>query len=198
MLFMVLYQVSDDYIGVYQPSLCAHRILARSRAAFAAASRISPKLILFPFLLASAPFSDRVPGCTRIVAWSPSTAYWSLSPGLICSAWRIFPGIVVCPFLVTVEWGMNCSLPLIYSLHLYYALPGHSLAKESRGIDGKFPPLSKSPIITAKRHPRFVEARLQPGSFSRHSPLPRSPLLKLLMSASSLILPSGFISTLQP
>src|SRR3989475_12075918 len=132
---MVLYQVSDDYIGVYQPSLCAHRILARSRAAFAAASRISPKLIFLPFLLASAPLSDRVPGCTRIVAWSPSTAYWSLSPGLICSALRISPGIVVCPFLVTVEWVMNRSLPtiysllLIYSLHLYCALPGHSLAR---------------------------------------------------------------------
>src|SRR5713226_1437969 len=61
MLFMVLYQVSDDYIGVHQPSLCAHRTLARPRAAFAAASRISPKLIFLPFLLASAPFSDRVP-----------------------------------------------------------------------------------------------------------------------------------------
>src|SRR5260370_37037738 len=134
---MVLYQVSDDYIGVYQPSLCAHRILARPRAAFAAASRISPKLIFFPFLLASAPFSDRVPGCTRIVAWSPSTAYWSLSPGLICSAWRIFPGIVVCPFLVTVEWGMNRSLPLIYSLHLYYALPGHRLAR-ARQLSARF------------------------------------------------------------
>src|SRR5882724_8392519 len=139
MLFMVLYQVSDDYIGVHQPSLCAHRILARSRAAFAAASRISPKLIFFPFLLASAPFSDRVPGCTRIVAWSPSTAYWSLSPGLICSAWRIFPGMVVCPFLVTVEWDMNSSLPLIYSLHLYCALPGHSLARSLEEQTGNFP-----------------------------------------------------------
>src|SRR5260370_11345552 len=129
MLFMVLYQVSDDYIGVYQPSLCAHRILARPRAAFAAASRISPKLIFLPFLLASAPFSDRVPGCTRIVAWSPSTAYWSLSPGLICSALRIFPGMVVCPFLVTVEWGMNCSLLYTGSLPFHCALPGHSLAR---------------------------------------------------------------------
>src|SRR5260370_34119677 len=129
MLFMVLYQVSDDYIGVYQPSLCAHRILARPRAAFAAASRISPKLIFLPVLLASAPFSDRVPGCTRIVAWSPSAAYWSLSPDLICSALRISPGIVVCPFLVTVEWDMNRSLPLICSLHLYCALPGNSLAR---------------------------------------------------------------------
>src|SRR5713226_5481142 len=118
MLFMILYQVSDDYIGVYQPSFCGHRMLARSRVAFAAASRISPKLIFLPFLLASAPFSDRVPGCTRIVAWSPSTAYWSLSPGLICSALRIFPGIVVCPFLVTVEWDINCSLLYICSLHL--------------------------------------------------------------------------------
>src|SRR5258708_31082391 len=128
MLFMVLYQVSDNYIGVHQHSFCAHRMRVR-RSRVAAASRISPKLILFPFLLASAPFSDRVPGCTRIVAWSPSTAYWSLSPGLICSALRIFPGIVVCPFLVTVEWGMNRSLPLIYSLRLYYALPGHSLGR---------------------------------------------------------------------
>src|SRR5712692_8733173 len=139
MLFMVLYQVSDDYIGVYQPSLCAHRILARSRAAFAAASRISPKLIFLPFLLASAPFSDRVPGCTRIVAWSPSTAYWSLSPGLICSALRIFPGIVVCPFLVTVECGMNHSLLYTCSLQFNYALPGHSLARSLEEQTGSFP-----------------------------------------------------------
>src|SRR5712692_1629446 len=122
MLFMVLYQVSDDYIGVYQPSLCAHRILARSRAAFAAASRISPKLIFLPFLLASAPFSDRVPGCTRIVAWSPSTTYSSLSPGFISSALRIFPGMVVCPFLVTVECAIDCSLLSASPLLLYYAL----------------------------------------------------------------------------
>src|SRR5258708_7590158 len=139
MLFMVLHQVPNDYIGVYQPSFCAHRILARPRAAFAAASRISPKLIFLPFLLASAPLSDRVPGCTRIVAWSPSTAYWSLSPGLICSAWRIFPGIVVCPFLVTVEWGMNRSLRLIYSLHLNCALPSHSLARSLKEQTGSFP-----------------------------------------------------------
>src|SRR6266446_9546838 len=130
---MVLYQVSDDYIGVHQPSLCAHRMLARSRAAFAAASRISPKLIFLPFLLASAPFSDRVPGCTRIVAWSPSTIYWSLSPGLIWSALRIVPGIVVCPFLVTVEWGMNHSLLYTCSLHFNYALPSHSLARNAGG-----------------------------------------------------------------
>src|SRR5713226_767504 len=147
MLFMVLYQVSDDYIGVYQPSLCAHRILARPRAAFAAASRISPKLIFLPFLLASAPFSDRVPGCTRIVAWSPSTTYWSLSPALIWSALRIFPGIVVCPFLVTVEWGMNCSLLYIYSLHLYYALPGHSLAR-ARRLSARFRILPPGSIST--------------------------------------------------
>src|ERR1700694_3353034 len=126
---MVLYQGSDDQIGVHERSLGAHRILGRSRAAFAAASRISPKLIFLPFLLASTPFSDRVTGCTRIVAWSPSTAYWSLSPGLICSALRIFPGIVVCPFLVTVEWDMNHSLLYIFSLHFNYALPGHSLAR---------------------------------------------------------------------
>src|SRR2546427_7649385 len=107
---MILYQVSDDYIGVYQPSLCAHRILARPRAAFAAASRISPKLIFLPFLLASAPFSDRVPGCTRIVAWSPSTKYSSLSPGLIRNALRIFPGMVVCPLLVTLECCIASSL----------------------------------------------------------------------------------------
>src|SRR5260370_1617499 len=139
MLFTVLYQVSDDYIGVHQPALCAHRMLARSRAAFAAASRISPKLIFFRFLLASAPFSDRVPGCTRIVAWSPSTAYWSLSPGLIGSALRIFPGIVVCPFLVTVECGMNYSLVCICSLHINYALPGHSLARSLEEQTGSFP-----------------------------------------------------------
>src|SRR5215471_4136652 len=119
---MVLHQVADDQIGVHQPSFGAHRIPARPRAALVAASRISPKLIFLPFLLASAPLSDRVPGCTRILAWSPSTTYSSLSPGLICSALRIFPGMVVCPFLVTVECAINCSLPLTVSLLLHCAL----------------------------------------------------------------------------
>src|SRR5207245_11519830 len=118
---MVLHQVADDQIGVHEPSLGAHRLPARPSAAFVAAARISPKLIFLPFLLASAPFSDRVPGCTRIVVWSPSTAYWSLSPGSICSAFRIFPGFVVCLFLLTVDWDMNRSLPLIFSLLFFSA-----------------------------------------------------------------------------
>src|SRR5437899_1723880 len=75
----------------------------RPRAASAAASRICANDIPLPFLLASTPFNDRVPGCTRMVAWSLSTVYSSLSPGLIRSALRIFPGMVVCPLLVTVE-----------------------------------------------------------------------------------------------
>src|SRR5437763_16717071 len=80
MLFVILYEVADDQIGIHQPSPGAHRVPARLRAALVAASRISPKLIFLPFLLASTPLSARVPGCTRIVAWSPSTMYSSLSP----------------------------------------------------------------------------------------------------------------------
>src|SRR5258706_14222252 len=132
MLFVILYEITNNQIGVDQPSL-AHRTSSRPRAASAAASRICAKDIPLPFLLASAPFSDRVPGCTRIVAWSPSTRYWSLSPGLIWSALRIVPGIVVCPFLVTVEWGMNHSLLYTCSLHFNYALPSHSLARNAGG-----------------------------------------------------------------
>ena len=45
------------------------------------------------------------------MAWSPSTTYSSLSPGLIRNALRIFPGMVVCPLLVTVECGSVGSLP---------------------------------------------------------------------------------------
>src|SRR5579859_680849 len=117
-LFLVLYQVADNQIGINEPSLGAHRLSARPNAALAAAWRISAKVIFRPFLLDSTPFSDRVPGCTRIVTASPSTTYSSLSPGLIRNAWRISPGIVVCPFLVTVECAMSYSLlcgPLLTS-----------------------------------------------------------------------------------
>src|SRR5260370_6820808 len=137
-------------------------MLGRSSAAFAAASRISPKLIFFPFLLASAPFSDRVPGCTRIVAWSPSTTYWSLSPGLICSALRIFPGIVVCPFLVTVEWGMNCSLLYTCSLQFNCALPGHSLARSLEESSHATTCLSLKPPPRCRRYEMTYSAR-SPG-----------------------------------
>src|ERR1700684_218353 len=102
MLFMVLHKIANDQTGVDKPSF-AHRVPWRPRAAFAAVSRICAKDIPFPFLLASTPLSDRVPGCTRMVAWSPSTTYSSLSPGLLCSALRILPGMVVCPLLVIVE-----------------------------------------------------------------------------------------------
>src|SRR5271169_7223429 len=102
MLFMVLHEIANDQIGVDKPSF-AHRVPSRPRAALAAASQIWAKDIPFPFLLASTPLSDRVPNCTRRVAWSPSTAYSSLSPGLIRNAFLIFPGMVVCPLLVTVE-----------------------------------------------------------------------------------------------
>src|SRR5258708_661027 len=158
MLFMVLYQVSDNYIGVHQPSFCAHRMLAR-RATFAAASRVSSKFILFPLLLANSPFSARVPGCTRIVAWSPSTAYWSLSPGLICSALRIFPGIVVCAFLVTVEWGMNRSLLYTCSLQFNHALPGHSLARSLEESSHATTCLSLKPPPRWRRYEMTSSAR---------------------------------------
>src|ERR1700733_1647011 len=107
--FMVLYQMANDQIGIDKPPL-AHRMPSRLRAADAAASRIWVKDIPLPFLLASTPLSDRAPGCTRIVAWSPCTTYSSVSPGLIRKALRIFPGIVVCPFLVTVECCIVVSL----------------------------------------------------------------------------------------
>ncbi len=45
-----------------------------------------------------------------------------------------------------------------------------------RGTDAKF---LKSPIITARRHPRFVEAGLKPGSLSRHSSLATGHSLKV-------------------
>src|ERR1700738_5547804 len=101
--------MANDQICVDKPSL-AHRMPSRLRAAVAAASRIRAKDIPLPFLLASTPLSDRVPGCTRIVAWSPSTTYSSMSPGLIRKALRIFPGMVVCPLLVTVECCIVQSL----------------------------------------------------------------------------------------
>jgi len=84
----------------------------RLRAAVAAASRIWAKDIPLPFLLARTPLSDRVPGCTRIVTWSPSIAYSSVSPGLMRKALRIFPGIVVCPLLVTVECCIGITLAI--------------------------------------------------------------------------------------
>src|SRR6266581_7813847 len=109
-LFMVLYKIPNDQIGIDKLSLAAHRMPSRSRAAFAAASRIWAKASPLPFLLASTPLSDRVPGCTRMMAWFPSTRYSSLSPGLLRNALRIFPGMVVCPLLVTLECCIASSL----------------------------------------------------------------------------------------
>src|SRR5437016_3476655 len=119
---MVLYKVPNDQIGIDKLSLAGHRMPSRSRAAFAAASRIWAKASPLPVLLASTPLSDRVPGCTRMVAWSPFTIYSSLSPGLICRALRISPGIVVCPLLVTVECNIPYSLLSISYLLCEYAL----------------------------------------------------------------------------
>src|SRR5215469_6727067 len=120
MRFMVLYQIANDQIGVDEPSF-AHRMLSRPRAAFAAASRIWAKDIPLPFLLASTPLSARMPRCTRMVAWSPSTAYSSLSPALIRNALRIFPGMVVCPLLVTLEWN-NITRSLLLFRFLTFQL----------------------------------------------------------------------------
>src|SRR5579859_5353945 len=66
LLFIVLYQMTNDQICVDQASF-THRLSSRSRAAFVAAPRISLKDIPLPFLLASTPLSKRVPRCTRIV-----------------------------------------------------------------------------------------------------------------------------------
>src|SRR6202011_1200882 len=107
--------MANDQICVDKPSL-VHRAPSRLRAAVAAASRIWAKDIPLPFLLASTPLSDRVPRCTRMVAWSPSTKYSSLSPGLTRNAFLIFPGMVVCPLLVTVECGMVRSLLVLLFL----------------------------------------------------------------------------------
>src|SRR5438093_7747743 len=109
MLFVILYEIANNQIGVDQPSL-AHRTSSRPRASSAAASRICAKDITLPFLLASVLFSHRVPWRTRMVAWRPSTRYSSLSPGLIRNALRIFPGMVVCPLLVTLECCIASSL----------------------------------------------------------------------------------------
>jgi len=88
-----------------------------TRAASAAAFRISANDIFFPFSLARMPLSERIPGCTRIVARSPSTSYSNRSPGMIPKAFRILPGIVVCPLLVTVECMVYapyyCTTPYI-------------------------------------------------------------------------------------
>src|SRR5258707_1308285 len=112
-LFMVLHKVPNDQIGINKLSLAAHRMPSRSRAAFAAASRIWAKASPLPFLLASTPLSDRVPGCTRMVALSPLTIYSSLSPGLSPRALRISPEIVVCHLVVTGDTIMAASIPLI-------------------------------------------------------------------------------------
>src|ERR1700719_1074180 len=88
------------------------------RLRVAAASRIWAKDIPLPFLLARTPLSDRVPGCTRIVTWSPSTAYSRVSPGLMRKALRIFPGIVVCPLLVTVECCIGSILTISWIPYL--------------------------------------------------------------------------------
>src|SRR5271167_1732229 len=97
MLLVILNPIADNEIRVYNSSL-AHRARSR-RAVSAAPSRISAKDISFPLLLASAPLSDLMPGCTRMVARSPSTEYPDFSPGLIRKAFRIFSGMVVCPLL---------------------------------------------------------------------------------------------------
>src|SRR5258708_10208053 len=85
MLFVILYEIANNQIGVHQPSL-AHRTSSRPRVASAAASRICPKDIPLPFLLASTPFSDHVPWCTRMLAWPPSTTDPTFSPGMLPNA----------------------------------------------------------------------------------------------------------------
>src|SRR5579862_315893 len=124
MLVMVLHQIANNQIRIDKSSL-AHRLLSWWRAASAAALRISAKDIPLPFLLASRPLSDRMPGCTRMVAWSPATAYSNLSPGLIRKAFRIFSGIVVCPLLVTVECSMAC--PYLHGIPYLCIIPYFAL-----------------------------------------------------------------------
>src|SRR5512133_1402519 len=95
MFLMILNQIADDEVGIDKLPLLAACLASPGR--LRGGSRISAKAIPFPFLLASTPFSDRIPGWTRMVARSPSTSYSSLSPGLIRNARRIFSGMVVCP-----------------------------------------------------------------------------------------------------
>src|SRR5260370_20662038 len=56
MLFVILYEIANNQIGVDQPAL-AHRTSFRPRAASAAASRICAKDIPLPSLLARAPLN---------------------------------------------------------------------------------------------------------------------------------------------
>jgi hypothetical protein len=72
--------------------------------------RISAKDIPSPFLLASAPLSDRIPGCTRTVARYSSTSYCSVSPGLTRKALRTFSGIVNLRSLATGECSTILSI----------------------------------------------------------------------------------------
>src|SRR5690349_18211618 len=102
MLFVILHQIPDDQIGIDEP-LCFHRLVSRAAAFRAADWRIFENSMPLPFLLASAPFNDCIPGCTRRVAWSPSTAYSRRSPGRILRALRTCLGMVVWPLLVTVD-----------------------------------------------------------------------------------------------
>jgi hypothetical protein len=106
---IVLDEIARNQVCVDEDPL-PHGTLLRRRAAFAAVSRIWAKDMRLPLLLASAPFSERMPGWTRMVAWSSSMAYSSVSPGLILRALRTLPGMVVCPLRVTVECGIVSAL----------------------------------------------------------------------------------------
>jgi len=125
---MVLYQVSDDYIGVHQPfalrSSDTRAVAGRLRGGFADFA----ELIFFPSCWPAHLQRPRA-GMHADRGLVSFHRVLELIAGFDLQRLANLPGIVVCPFLVTVEWGMNYSLPLIYSLHLYYALPSHPLAR---------------------------------------------------------------------
>jgi len=79
MLFVILYEIANNQIGVDQPFACSPDVVPTTGSFSRSLADLCEGHPL-TFLLASAPFSDRVPGCTRMVAWSPSTKYSSLSP----------------------------------------------------------------------------------------------------------------------
>jgi len=114
MAFVVLHKMADDKVGIDKAAL-SHFGRCRRRSAVAA-FRIWAKVRSLPLLLDRIPLRAMAPGCLRKVTWSPSISYWSRSPGWMRRAWRTAPGMVVWPFLVTVE----CIVNLPYFLVLPY------------------------------------------------------------------------------
>jgi hypothetical protein len=102
-----------------------HQISSRLQAAVAAASRTWANDMPLPFLLASTPLSDRVPGWTRIVAWSPALHTQACRPALFARPseprpeWLFVPcsslwnAALNCPCLPLIPYLQHCPLLLI-------------------------------------------------------------------------------------